>query len=555
MNQRNNYSDVLVVGAGMAGLYAAISAKMHYSHLKVTILTASEMGSGGCSKRTHGVNAALKEDDSPEIHIKDTISGGGGINQIELVDVLCHDVVHRVKELESWGVRFDKNNEGQYDVGTYGGSTNSRSVHRYDITGLEIMHELEKRLILQGGHMKEHRWVKQLICDGGRCYGVVAFERHTKQIEYYYSKAVILATGGGACIYPISSISLDKLGTGILMGYNAGVPLIDMEMVQFHPTGVLIPGSIWNGSLFEEEMRMQGGILLNGKGQRYMFDYDNRGECATRDIVARSSYLEIMKGNGTDFNGVIFDISKIEKAYLKKRFPKTVKRLRSCNIDLMLQYRLNCSPTAHFLMGGLKINSYCETNISGLYACGEDAGGIHGGNRLGGNGVADALVFGYRAGRAAGEFAMGTTNLPDVLPASITLHFYNKTQEGCRQIDKAIKKIMWEKVGLVRTKKQLNEADDELNHMADALDGSIVTVDLSKETYNLNILSCIEVYYKLQLARIITQSALMRNDSVGAHYLSDGDDSSEMYNVITRRGIGGEVIVSREQTANYATAN
>jgi succinate dehydrogenase/fumarate reductase flavoprotein subunit len=550
MYQKNNYSDVLVVGAGMAGLSAAVSAAMRYPSLKITIITASEMGSGGCSKRTHGINAALNNGDKPDIHVRDTIVGGGHINNYDLVNVLCHDVIDRVKELESWGVRFDKTEAGEYDVGTYGGSTNSRSVHRYDITGLEIMHELEKRLILHGGHMKENRWVKQIISDGQRCTGVIAFDRTAKKIENYFAKAVILATGGGACVYPISSISLDKLGTGILMGYNAGVPLIDMEMVQFHPTGVLIPGSVYNGSLFEEEMRMQGGVLINGKGRRYMFDYDERGERATRDIVARSSYLEIMKGNGTDLGGVIFDLSKIKKDFLKRRFPKTVKRLRSCNIDLMLDDRLNCSPTAHFLMGGMMINTRCETSLSGLYACGEDAGGIHGGNRLGGNGVADALVFGYRAGRSAGDFALKTSSVPDSLPAATAVQYYNQPQETCGRIEKKIKQIMWTKVGLVRNRRELLEADQELLQISIALEDHKEVLDLSQDTFDLNILSCIELYYKLQLAQIITRSACLRKNSVGAHYVADGAENKEKYNVIIQKETSGVMCVTREQEIN-----
>ncbi len=429
---------------------------------------------------------------------------------------------------------------GGYDVGTYGGSTNSRSVHRFDITGLQIVQILVQRSILNGVHIKEHRWGTKLIHDGTRCHGVIAFNKETGEAETYYAKSVVLATGGGACVYPIASISFDKLASGILMGYEAGLPLVDMEMVQFHPTGVLVKGHPLNGCLLEEEMRTQGGVLLNRDGKRYMFDYDSRAESATRDIVARSTYLEIMNGRGTDNGGVMFDISKFSKEKIKARFPQTVKRLRACDIDLLKQNQIEISPTAHFLMGGLEIDENGATGLKGLFACGEDAGGIHGGNRLGGNGVADALVFGYKAGVFAAKHAdkvLIQTGLKD----NAKINYYDLSTSEIKNIDQGLKQIMWENVGLVRSKDGLTKALNYLEKTKKNFQQNIKDYDVkSGLNYPSNLISGKTLMWKMQLATLIATSSLLREDSIGAHYRLDFDNkikNANKYNTtITKKG-------------------
>jgi len=528
-----NICDVLIIGAGMSGLYAAYSATLSQPDSKVTLLTASELGAGGCSKRTHGINAAMNENDSCELHVKDTLAGGAGINNPKLVKTLCNDIINRINELVSFGVRFDKNSDGSFNVGTYGGSSLSRSVHWYDITGLEIVQELIKRIILNNCHVKENRWAINLLTHDKNCYGAIALNKETNQIETYKAKTVILATGGGACVYPIASISTDKLASGIIMGYKAGASLTDMEMVQFHPTGVLIPGSIFNGSLLEEEMRTQGGKLLNINGKRYMFDYDERGELATRDIVARSSYFEIMEGRGTKNNGIIFDISMIDKKTLRKRFPKTLKRLRSCDVDLLIKEKVEISPTAHFLMGGIVIDSSCKTEINNLYACGEDSGGIHGANRLGGNGVADALVFGYIAGESAARSAVNNNYSENLDPIDIEFYKLNNIKDY-KNIDSDIKKIMWKNVGLIRNGEQLNSALEDIYQIKDTLQHSISTISSKENYYSDELILGSDLLNKIQLSIIITKSAIKRKNSIGAHYRSDAISEKTCYNTITK---------------------
>ena len=546
MRKINTYfSDVLVVGGGIAGLYAANSATQNNSKLKVTLLTGEELGSGGCSKRTHGINAAMNSGDSSELHFLDTIKGGGGINNISLAKILCSEIIGRVDELEKWGVRFHKT-DGEYVVGTYGGSSNSRSIHWYDLTGLEIVQELVKKSIINNIFIKEHNLVVDLLVKDDTCFGVVSINKQTNEFEIYYSMSVILATGGGACVYPISSISFDKLAFGIIMGFNAGVPVVDMEMVQFHPTGAIVMDSPYNGSLLEEEMRAQGGMLFNSEGHRYMFDYDDNGELATRDIVARSSYLEIIDGRGTENNGVIFDISKINKEKLKERFPETIKRLRNCNIDLIAENKIEVSPTAHFLMGGMVIDEKCETNINGLFACGEDAGGIHGGNRLGGNGVAGAIVFGYKAGVSASETIQksnGSVNNDSIRK----LDFYNVSSSQFQAIDKKIKKIMWKNVGLVRNGQTLNAAIEKLSRMQASLESEKGYIDLLNGEDISKFIRGKILQNKLSLSLLIAESAFARKNSLGAHFRSDSDGDKAKYNIITQKNeISGRRIFCRE---------
>ncbi len=530
---RTFYSDVIVVGGGIAGLYAANTASQYNKRIKVTLLTAEELGSGGCSKRTHGINVAINPNDDINSHIKDTLKGGCFINDQELVEVLCEEVISRIKELETWGVKFNKKDEINYDVGTYGGSSCSRSIHWYDITGLAIVQELVKRTIISGVHIKEFRWVVKLIINSNNWNVIIAYNKSEEIFEVYFAKSVILATGGGACVYPISSISFDKVASGIVLAAENNIPLIDMEMVQFHPTGVILKNSPWNGALLEEELRMQGAKLLNKHNSRYMFHYDERGEKATRDIVARASYLEIIAGRGTEEGGVILDLSDIDRNILIKRFPKTVKRLRNCNIDLLSVDRVIVSPTAHFLMGGIAIDKFAKVNEMGLFACGEDAGGIHGANRLGGNGVADALVFGNIAGKSAAFYATNEIYFSEDANKSIgNLNYIHLNNTEYKQLDLKIKKIMWKNVGLVRNGEKLKNAIFELTDIFNYLFRKSELIPIEIEHIPHDFVNGFIIKNKIILSLLITNAALARRDSIGAHYREDAQLTSHLYNTL-----------------------
>lgn len=536
------YTDVLVVGGGIAGLYAANSAVDNEKY-KVTLLTAGELGAGGCSKKTHGINAALNPKDSVSMHVGDTLKGGGYLNNIDLVRKMCTNIPDKIKELEVDGLELDKDGD-MYQVGTYGGSTCSRSIHKKDYTGLLIVQQLVAKTVLSGVYVKENRWVTKLLIDksDNKVVGAVALNTELNMLEIYYASSVVLATGGGACVYPISSISKDKLGTGMLLGFDAGVNLIDMEMVQFHPTGVLLEdGHPQNGCLLEEEMRTAGGRLLNNNNERYMFNYDARGESATRDIVARSSYIEIMEGRGVN-GGIILDLSNFSCDDLKERFPNTVKRLREIDIDLLDDNKIIISPTAHFMIGGLEINDKCATAVQGLFVCGEDAGGIHGANRLGGNGVADAIVFGDIAGKSAQHFSSRNHLESDRLEAFDlgSIEYYDMDEHLSIQVDRDIKKIMWKYVGLVRNKIDLQQAVSELKQYQSRYQHNLKKLDVrehlgdKKKRIADNLYTGIAIFQKLKLSLIIAMSALERDESVGAHYRTDSVDSTESnrYNIL-----------------------
>lgn len=542
-------SDILVVGSGMAALTAASSARSHFPALKVTVLTAGNLGAGGCSNKIHGINAALAPQDNWERHVVDTLKGGGDINDPDLVAILCREIPDRIHDLERYGVAFSRSTDGVgYDLGTFGGSSMPRSVHWHDMTGLLIMQTLVNQVLLKGCYVADHRWALDLLTVGQRCQGVLALNQHTGRLETHLATATILATGGGACVYPITTISADKVATGMLMSYHAGASLIDMEMVQFHPTGLVLPESPGHGEILEEEVRTWGGRLLNQRGERYMLTVDPRGELATRDIVARHSYLEIQAGRGTPNNGVILDLSSLDKARLLQRFPHMVQRLRSWGVDLCTQSEVEISPTAHYLMGGIHITPTCQTDLSGLFACGEDAGGIDGGNRLGGNGVAGTLVFGHRAGQAAGAYAtrVGPASMPP--PGGHPIAYYALSTAEQRQAESELKRLMWDYVGLVREAPGLMTALQQLNVLCDHLQPQLRhsqpnTLDVDPA----QLVSGKILLQKLTLARLITHAALARTNSVGAHYRTDAVSESRPYNVFVRSHAGAMQVFVRSR--------
>jgi aspartate oxidase len=522
------------VGAGAAGLYSAVAASAD-GDTRVMIATAGELGAGGCSKRTHGLNAAINAEDSLESHYCDTLTGGGTLNDPKLARILCDEVVDRVREMEAWGVRFHKDKQ-RYLTGTYGGSTSSRSIHWYDISGLEITQHLVQRVILQKCVARENRWLLDIVRSEGS-WQLAFYNQLECRVEYCRCSAVVLATGGGACVYPISSISEDKQATGIVLAYNLGAALVDMEMVQFHPTGLLLPASKGNGSLLEEEMRAQGGILLNGAGYRYMFDYDDRGEMATRDVVARATYMEIISGRGTANGGVMLDLGNLDRAYLAARFPHTVKRCRDWGVDILEEQTIEISPTAHFLMGGIKIDENCSSSLEGLFACGEDAGGIHGANRLGGNGLADALVFGFRAGKNASRFAKNQGSRTEGRKAtswSIMLPVIGQRYQEV--LDQKMKKLMWRYAGLVRDESGLGVVEEELSGIMVELLSCSTDVDI--ENIGKSRLPCatLAFKYRLLLAQMIVAAARKRTNSIGAHFRCDAGDCDPGNTIIRKDG-------------------
>src|SRR2546422_2033607 len=357
-----------------------------------------------------GYNAVLTEPDSLEAHLLDTLAGGSFINDQELVWTLVTEAPRRALELEwRYGCLFDRTREGRIHQTPRAGQSHDRTIHQGRPTSIEHMHRLTEQAQARPAirAFEECRAVELLRDDAGRAAGALLLDVRSGRFLAVRARATLLATGGGPTMYRVIACSADKAADGIALGYRAGLPLRDMEMVQFHPTGLVIPGSLMTGALLEEGLRGAGGHLKNGLGERFMERYDpERMERSTRDLVARAAFLEVAEGRGSPNGGVWIDVSHLGAEVVEKNFRGMVKRCRDFGRDLA-RGPVEVGPTTHFMMGGVVIDTACRTAIEGLFAAGEDTGGVHGANRLGGNGVAESTVFGGIAGDVMAESVAG----------------------------------------------------------------------------------------------------------------------------------------------------
>jgi succinate dehydrogenase/fumarate reductase flavoprotein subunit len=519
-------TDILIFGAGGAGLLAAVHAHDRNPQLKIAIVVKGLLGQSGCTRMVQGgYNAVLAPSDSLQMHFQDTLRGGAYLNDQELAWTLVEDAPKRLLELENrLGCLFDRNDDGTIHQKPFAGQSFSRTVHRGDLTGIEIMSNLRDHILEADLTVLEDARGLDLLVSGDRVAGALVLDIRTGAFLVVRSKATLIATGGGATMYRISSPSLEKSGDGMAMAWRAGAAFADMEMVQFHPTGLLVGRSIATGGLLEEGLRGAGAHLLNGRAERFMSRYDPaRMERATRDIVSRASYLEIMAGRGTEEGGVRIDASHLGEAFLLANFPGMVERCRTHGFDL-LHGAVDVSPSAHYQMGGLEIDVNGRTNLEALFAAGEDAAGVHGANRLGGNGVADSIVFGARAGDRMAEYV---TTAPWSAVSEAHVRDLGRKWSGALGRDQGespfalraeLESLMWDKVGIVRHEQGLGEALAELGtigeraHRVRAPGGS---------AFNLEWGEAINLVNLTVVAEMVTRSALYRRESRGAHYRSD----------------------------------
>ncbi|MGH7266989.1 MAG: FAD-dependent oxidoreductase, partial [Candidatus Rokuibacteriota bacterium] len=404
-------TDLLILGAGGAGLCAALHAADRAPSLAVTVVVKGLLGRAGCTRMVQGgYNAVLRAPDSIEAHFLDTLEGGGFLNDQELVWRLVRTAPERVAELEArYGCRFDRAPDGAIHQKPFAGQRHDRTIHRGDLTGIEIMNRLTEQVWARPAIrvLEEHRALDLLQDDDGRVGGALLLDVRTGGFAIASARATLLACGGGPTMYRVIACSADKAADGIALAFRAGAPLRDMEMVQFHPTGLVVPGSLMTGALLEEGLRGAGGRLFNAAGERFMARHDPvRLERSTRDVVARASYLEISSGRGTPEGGVRLDVSHLGAEFVERHFRGMVRRCRDFGLDLARR-PVPVMPTAHFLMGGAVIDAECRTPVEGLFAAGEDTGGVHGANRLGGNGVAESTVFGGIAGDVMADWVAG----------------------------------------------------------------------------------------------------------------------------------------------------
>ena len=555
-------TDVLVLGAGGAGLTAALHAADASPALRVTVVVKGLLGRAGCTRMVQGgYNAVLTAPDSLDAHLIDTLAGGGWINDQELVWTLVTQAPARVLELESrYGCLFDRTAEGRIHQKPFAGQSHDRTIHKGDLTGIEIMNRLTEQVVARPNvaTLEECRAVELLLDAEGCAAGALLLDMRAGTFVAARARATLLAMGGGPTMYRIFACSADKSADGIALAYRAGLPLRDMEMVQFHPTGLVIPGSLMTGALLEEGLRGAGGHLRNGLGERFMARYDAaRLERSTRDLVSRASFLEVVEGRGTPNGGVWIDVSHLGVDVVERNFRGMVKRCRDFGRDLA-RGPVEVGPTAHFMMGGVVIDPACRTAIEGLFAAGEDTGGVHGANRLGGNGVAESTVFGGIAGDTIAAFVerrprprVDAGALKPTLEA-LTAPFARAAGPALYDLQAELRDVMWERAGLVRDGESLTAALAAIDRIDARLDAVGVAGDPALNTAWQDWLS---LRNQTLAARLIARSALERRESRGAHFrrdfpaLASGPPSS----VRVRRGAAGPAVTTAPVAFTRAT--
>ena len=528
-------TDILIIGTGGAGLFAALHAQKAAPDLKITIAVKGLMGKCGCTRMVQGgYNVALGKGDSVERHFMDTIIGGKWLPNQEMAWKLCETAVTRVRELENEiGCYFDRMPDGTLHQKAFAGQTFDRTVHKGDLTGIEIINRLMEQVLARPvERMEEHRAIAFVPTKAGDALaGVLFIDMRSGNFRFVRAKAVLMATGGGPTMYRYNTPSGDKTMDGLAMALRIGLPLRDMEMVQFHPTGLLGgENTHMTGTVLEEGLRGAGGHLLNGDGHRFMFDYDERGERATRDIVSRGIYDEMRKGNTSPHGGVYISMSHLGPDEVRKKFSGMVKRCADCGFDLA-GGRVEVVPTAHYYMGGVICDPDTHTEMPGLYVAGEDAGGAHGANRLGGNGVANSTVYGGVAGDVMGSEALSAGPLRDPDEALIEAEIararypFSKKPGDIHGLRERLMDIMWEDVGVIRTGDGLRKGIDRVNELkAEFLETGLHDRDTA---FNLTWHDWLNLRSLIDISDGIAKSALWRENSRGAHFREDFPDQGE----------------------------
>ena len=516
-------SDVLIIGSGGAGSRAAI--EVDNAGLKPIIVSKGLSFRSGCTGMAEGgynaVFKAVDKEDSIEAHRFDTLKGGSYLNDEKLVDILVNESPKRLIDLENYGALFDRQESGEIDQRPFGGQSFRRTCYQGDRTGAELLNALKEEIIKRAIECIEEVMITSLVTEGTQVIGACGFDLKDSSLIYFQAKSVILASGGAGQLYPVTSNTFQKNGDGYAIAYRAGANLVDMEQVQFHPTGMVTPESK-KGVLVTEAVRAEGGKLINKDGERFMSKYSpEKMELSTRDVVARSIYQEIIEGRGTENGGVYLDISHLDDDYIDEKLETMVLQFENVGVDIK-HGPIEVAPTAHHFMGGLKINPDASTSLENLFGAGEVCGGVHGANRLGGNALADTQVFGKIAGESASKACENTelkTNESQVeKEASRIEKLIKKGSIKPQEFKNKIKSLMWEKVAIVREEKTLNDALKELLEMQKDLKNLDVSY---KKQYNTELVTALEVINMVEICILIVKSAIIRRESRGAHYRSD----------------------------------
>jgi succinate dehydrogenase / fumarate reductase flavoprotein subunit len=577
--------DVLVIGAGGAGLRAAIEASA--CGAKVGVICKSLLGKAHTVMAEGGIAAALANVDDRDnwrVHFADTMRGGQYLNNWRMAELHAREAPECVRELEAWGALFDRTADGKILQRNFGGHRYPRLAHVGDRTGLEMIRTLQDHGIHMGIEVHMECTVLRLLLDGGRISGACGYDREKGRFRVWQAKAVILATGGMGRAYKVSSNSWEYTGDGLALAYRVGAHLQDMEFVQFHPTGMVWPISV-RGILVTEGVRGEGGVLRNREGRRFMFDdipelykeqtadSEEEGwrytqgdknarrppELLTRDHVARCINREVKAGRGSPHGGVYLDISWIKEhlpkseEHIKRKLPSMYHQFKQlADLDITKE-PMEVGPTTHYMMGGISVDGDSQmSTVPGLFAAGEAAAGLHGANRLGGNSLSDLLVFGKRAGRYAAEFAKSSDvarideiELQAAATAALAPFDRGRDSENPYQIQYDLQDAMQDLVGIVRAESEMQQALNEIERLCGRADRAGVS---GNREYNNGWHTSIDLGNMLIVSEAITRAALLRKESRGAQFREDfpaKDADWGKYNILIRRGSDGAMQVEK----------
>ena len=582
--------DVLIIGAGGAGLRAAIAASA--SGISVGLVCKSLLGKAHTVMAEGGVAASLANVDNRDnwrVHFADTMRGGQYVNNWRMAELHAKEAPDRVRELEAWGALFDRTADGRILQRNFGGHKYPRLAHVGDRTGLEMIRTLQDHSIHQGIDVHMECTVLRLFTDGARIAGALGYDRERGQFRLFRCKAIVLATGGVGRAYSITSNSWEYTGDGHALAYHAGAALQDMEFVQFHPTGMIWPPSV-RGILVTEGVRGEGGVLRNRDGRRFMFDdipenyrsqtADNEEEgwrytqgdknarrppeLLTRDHVARCILREVREGRGSPHGGVFLDISWIKQKlpnaaeHIIKKLPSMYHQFKQlADIDITTT-PMEVGPTTHYIMGGIRVDGDTQSStLPGLFAAGECAAGLHGANRLGGNSLSDLLVFGKRAGESAAAFArdhpaasIASDQVEDTARTALAPFDRAASNNGTGpyQVQQELQTMMQDLVGIVRTEAEMHRALEGIGRLWER--ARRVGVGGNRE-YNPGWHTALDLSNLLTVAEAITRAAIERRESRGGHFRDDfpeKDPAAGRFNIVIRKGPGGEMQLTREST-------
>jgi succinate dehydrogenase / fumarate reductase flavoprotein subunit len=589
-NYETHEYDVLVIGAGGAGLRAAIEASA--AGVKVGLICKSLLGKAHTVMAEGGMAAAMgnvDDRDSWKVHFADTMRGGQYVNNWRMAELHAKEAPSRVHELEAWGAVFDRTKEGKISQRNFGGHRYPRLAHVGDRTGLEMIRTLQDHGIHQGITVHMEYTIVALLKDGDRVVGAFGYDRERGRFRVFKAKAVVVCTGGLGRAYKVTSNSWEGTGDGVSLAYHAGAELLDMEFIQFHPTGMIWPPSVM-GILVTESVRGEGGVLRNKDGKRFMYDdipdnYKSQTstdpeegwrytqndknakrppELLTRDHVARCINREVKAGRGSPHGGVFLDISWIKEKipnaaeHIKKKLPSMYHQfMQLANLDITKE-PMEVGPTTHYAMGGIRVNGDTQaTNVLGLFAAGECAAGLHGANRLGGNSLSDLIVFGKRAGEYAAKFAKensaGAINDAQVETAAReALEPFERgaitgaTADGPYQVQNELQTMMQQLVGIVRLQNEMEQALDGLGKLYEREKNVAV---YGHREYNPGWHTAIDLKHLLTVSEAITRAALDRKESRGGHFredFPDKDPAAAKYNSVISKGADGLMQLRRE---------